>query len=160
MPARPGTPNEVLDRVFEAGRTVSAVIPGIALDGTVKRVSDHADDVTADEDEAVILDSILGDAGRTVVEARTVTETIDRSGLVEVQTPQLFDADLLRRAYAQDDLSGITDDAQAVERLGEAVSVVEGDPRNLKVTRRADLELMRAILGVAPPASRPSHLSF
>ena len=89
-----------------------------------------------------------------------MTETLDREGLVEVQTPQVFEAGLLRRAYEQADLSGATDDASLVERLGEPVYVVEGDPCNVKVTRPADLKLMRAILGVKPPAERPAHKSY
>jgi 2-C-methyl-D-erythritol 4-phosphate cytidylyltransferase len=53
---------------------------------------------------------------------------------------------LLRRAYAQADLAGATDDAMLVERLGAEVIVVDGDPRNVKVTTAADLALVRAIL--------------
>jgi 2-C-methyl-D-erythritol 4-phosphate cytidylyltransferase len=87
-------------------------------------------------------------------------ETIDRSNLVEVQTPQVFAAELLKHAYAQKDLSGATDDASLVERLGEKVYTVQGDVRNLKITTRADLHLMRAVLGVPPPAERPVHKRF
>jgi 2-C-methyl-D-erythritol 4-phosphate cytidylyltransferase len=87
-------------------------------------------------------------------------ETIDRKHLVEIQTPQVFRADLLRRAYAADDLSGATDDASLVERLGEPVHAVDGDVRNFKVTTPADLKLMRAVMGVKPPAERPVHKRF
>ena len=58
------------------------------------------------------------------------------------------------------DLSGATDDASLVERLGEPVYVVEGDPCNVKVTCPADLKLLRAILGVKPPAERAAHKRF
>ena len=67
---------------------------------------------------------------------------------------------LARRAYAQDDLSGATDDASLVERLGETVHAVEGDVTNLKVTTPDDLKLVRAILGVRAPAERASHKRF
>jgi 2-C-methyl-D-erythritol 4-phosphate cytidylyltransferase len=77
-----------------------------------------------------------------------------------VQTPQVFDAELLRRAYATVELSGTTDDASVIERLGEPVLVVEGDPRNLKITSPDDLALARAILSVAPPPERAAHLRF
>jgi 2-C-methyl-D-erythritol 4-phosphate cytidylyltransferase len=71
-----------------------------------------------------------------------------------VQTPQVFRAELLRRAYAQADFAGVTDDAMLVERLGVEVIAVEGDPRNVKVTTPADLALVRAILASKPATSR------
>jgi len=77
-----------------------------------------------------------------------------------VQTPQVFDAALLREAYKKVDLVGTTDDASVIERLGEQVLVVEGDPRNLKITTKDDLALARAILNIAPPADRAAHLRF
>ena len=157
--ARPGVPNELLNRIFEAARSLGAVIPAVTITATVKRVDEEPVDVTAPEDDA-IADQILGEAGRVVLEARKVTETIPRRGLVEVQTPQVFAADLIRRAYAQADLDQATDDASLVERLGEPVHVIEGDVRNLKVTRPEDLKLMRSILGVKPPAERPVHKRF
>jgi len=76
-----------------------------------------------------------------------------------VQTPQVFESGLLRRAYDQTDLSS-TDDAGLVERLGERVVVVEGDVRNLKITRPADLELARAVIGVRAPEGRPMNKKF
>ena len=72
----------------------------------------------------------------------------------------MFEANLLRRAYAQADLSGATDDASLIERLGEKVYAVEGESTNIKVTSQADLSLVRAILGVKPPAERPVHMRF
>ncbi len=157
--ARPATSKDVLNRVFEAATGVSAVIPAVPLPGTVKRVSSAMTDV-ADHSDDALADSILGASTRQSIDAQQVTETLDRTGLVEAQTPQLFEADLLRRAYAQDDLAGCTDDAAAVERLGECVFTVLGDPRNIKVTTPADLKLIRAILGVKPPAERPVHKRF
>jgi 2-C-methyl-D-erythritol 4-phosphate cytidylyltransferase len=157
--ARPGTSNELLDRVFRAAEKLPAVIPAVPINATIKRVSDETVDVGSNDDDA-LADLILGDAGRVSIPARKVVQTIDRNGLVEVQTPQVFEIGLLRRAYAQKNLSGATDDAELVERLGESVHTVEGDVRNLKITRPADLKLMRAILGVAPPAERPVHKRF
>jgi 2-C-methyl-D-erythritol 4-phosphate cytidylyltransferase len=72
----------------------------------------------------------------------------------------VFDAELLRRAYRDADLHGTTDDASVIERIGEAVLVVEGDPRNIKITTQDDLALVRAIMKIAPPADRPAHLRF
>ncbi len=157
--ARPGVSGEVLDRVFEAARTLNAVIPVAAINSTIKRLADEAVDVRSTDDDA-IADMILGDAGKVSVNARQVLETIDRTNLVEVQTPQVFEIGLIRRAYRQANLDGVTDDAQAVERLGETVHAVEGDVRNIKITHHADLALMRAILKIPPPAERAAHKQF
>lgn len=157
--ARPAVPKEVLDRLFEAARSLDAVIPAVGITATVKRVAQEAVDVADRQDDAMA-DAILGDAGRTTIHARLVTETVDRTGLAEIQTPQVFAAELLRRAYAQEDLAGATDDAAVVEMLGEPVHAVEGDPRNVKITTPADLALVRAILGVRAREERPSHKRF
>lgn len=159
--ARPGPGKQMLDRVFQAAAQLLAVIPALPVGSTVKRVAEDGIELGPGEDDAVA-DLILGDAGKVRINARPVLETVDRSGLVEVQTPQVFDAELLKRAYAQEDLADamVTDDASLVERLGEAVHVVDGDPNNLKVSTPEDLNLMRAILGVKPPAERPAHKRF
>jgi 2-C-methyl-D-erythritol 4-phosphate cytidylyltransferase len=157
--ARPGVSSEVLDRVFEAARTLKAVIAAVPINATIKRVEAEGVDVRSTDDD-VIADMILGDAGKVAVNARKVLQTVDRSNLVEVQTPQVFEINLLRRAFAQTNLQGVTDDAEAVERLGEAVYMVEGDARNIKITRAADLSLMRAILNIKPPTERPTHMKF
>jgi 2-C-methyl-D-erythritol 4-phosphate cytidylyltransferase len=157
--ARPHVPDDVLSRVFQAAEKLDAVIPAVNISATVKRVAEEAVDVGGGDDDAVA-DVILGDAGRLEIHARAVLETIDRTRLVEVQTPQVFAAQLLKQAYAQSNLEGATDDASLVERLGKPVHVVEGDARNIKITHPADLRLMRAILGVAAPAERPVHMRF
>ncbi len=157
--ARPAASPELLARILEAARRVPAVIPAVPVAATLKRVAAETDDV-ADHGDDGLADAILGGAGRTTIGARRILETVDRSGLVEVQTPQVFEAGLLRRAYAAADLGGATDDASLVERLGEPVYAVEGDPRNLKVTTPADLALVRAILGLKAPAERPAHMRF
>ena len=69
--------------------------------------------------------------------APVVVETLDRSHLVAVQTPQAFPLDVLRRAHAASPVA--TDDAGLVEALGLVVRVVPGDPDNLKLTTPADL---------------------
>jgi len=157
--ARPAVSKELLDRLFDAARNLSAVVPAVRVTSTVKRLSEEMIDVGNREGD-VLADAILGDAGRPSLSANAITDTVDREGLAEVQTPQVFEAALLRRAYAQDDLSGATDDACLVERLGEPVYAVEGDVTNLKVTTRGDLKLVRAILGVRAPAQRAAHKRF
>jgi len=155
--ARPGASDELIDRVLEAAKVHPAVIPGLTVTSTVKRVSEAT--VSAAEDDA-LASAILGEAGREGTSARLVEATLPRDRLVLVQTPQVFEVDLLRRAYAEADPSGTTDDSMVVERLGERVVVVEGDPRNIKVTTPDDLAMIRSILGVRPPADRPVHKRF
>jgi len=74
-----------------------------------------------------------------------VTATVDRDGLVSVQTPQAFRASVLREAHRAGGRS--TDDAGLVEQLGLAVHTIPGDPRNLKLTRPEDLGLAEALSG-------------
>ena len=75
-----------------------------------------------------------------------VAATVCRDGLWQAQTPQLFQAALLRRALAAADLSQVTDEASAVEMLGRRPLLVEGDSRNLKLTRPADAALAAWLL--------------
>lgn len=72
-----------------------------------------------------------------------VTQTPDRASLYAVQTPQVFDASLIRAALqkALDDGEEITDDCAAVERLGMKVVLTQGDERNIKLTTPIDLEI-------------------
>jgi 2-C-methyl-D-erythritol 4-phosphate cytidylyltransferase len=157
--ARPAVSDHLLDRLFEAAAAVPAVVPAVPVDCTVKRVATTTTDVADHQDDA-IADAILGERTRQSIEARAIVETVDRAGLVLVQTPQVFEVGLLRRAYEQEYLSGVTDDAGAVERLGETVYVVEGDVCNVKLTTPGDLRLIRSILGLKPPAERPVHKRF
>ncbi|WP_256796200.1 2-C-methyl-D-erythritol 4-phosphate cytidylyltransferase [Terrabacter sp. Ter38] len=118
--ARCLTPVEVFDRVVAAvAAGAVAVVPGTAVVDTIKQV---------DSDGYVV-------------------GTPDRSGLRAVQTPQGFRRDVLERAHAV--TSDATDDAGLVERLGERVLVVEGDPRALKVTTPGDLEAAARLLGAS-----------
>ena len=156
--ARPGASDELLTRIFEAARVHAAVIPGLPVADTLKRVGEQA--VEAEQEDA-IADMILGDAAeQTKAKGRVVEATVDRTRVVAVQTPQVFEIGLLRRAYAQADLTGATDDAGLVERLGEPVIVVDGEFRNLKVTVPDDLAAMRSILGLKAPEGRPTHKRF
>lgn len=154
--ARPCATSALIDRVFEAAAVFDAVIPVIEVTSTVKRVSETRERAASDDDLA---SAILGDAGADATSARRVIETVPRENLVLSQTPQVFRLELLRRAYAQEDLEG-PDDATLVERLGEPVRAVPGDPFNVKITTPADLELARLILRAEPEKDRPAHLRF
>ncbi len=85
------------------------------------------------------------DSYRTVA-ADGSSRPIDRTTLRIVQTPQIFRADLLRRAYACDYAAAFTDDATVVEATGFCVRLVEGEPTNLKITTRDDLAVAESIL--------------
>jgi 2-C-methyl-D-erythritol 4-phosphate cytidylyltransferase len=83
------------------------------------------------------------------IENGVVRRTLTRAGLRHALTPQCFRYHLLRRAYLEaGNLStmDITDDSSLVERLGESVMVVEGDARNIKITRQADIALAEILL--------------
>lgn len=153
--ARPAIDDGTFDRVFAAAAAGhGAVIPGVAIDATLKRTDAETVDVdTAGEDD-LLADAILGGAGRLEVSARRVLDTIDRTDLWAIQTPQVFERELLVRAFAEADPDGTTDDAGLVERLGEPVMVVPGASTNVKVTTPEDLDLVRAILsGRSRPAA-------
>ncbi len=152
--ARPCASPELIDRLFDAAARHPAVVPCVEVSDTLKRLSAP----TEAPQEADPLAAILG-APEKARMVQHVEATVDRQRLAYAQTPQVFEAGLLRRAYAQKDLSS-TDDAGLVERLGEQVLVVEGDVRNIKVTFPADLTLARAILGLRPPAEREAHKRF
>jgi 2-C-methyl-D-erythritol 4-phosphate cytidylyltransferase len=144
--ARPVTDPALIDRVFEAAARFSAVIPGQAVSATVKR----AEAKPAAEPAADPLDAILGGAGKQAVEAYRVTETVPRSNLWLIQTPQVFERKLLEKAYKQVtdgkvQTDAITDDAGLIEALGEAVVVVPGDPLNVKITVAEDMRFALAV---------------
>jgi len=111
--ARPMLTDEVIERVVGAlADGWDGAVPALPVADTIKRV-----------------------------EGEAVAETLDRSQLVAVQTPQAFVASVLRDALAAD-VSAAADCASLVEARGGRVRVVEGDPRLLKITSRADLELV------------------
>ncbi|MHC4212565.1 MAG: 2-C-methyl-D-erythritol 4-phosphate cytidylyltransferase [Planctomycetota bacterium] len=83
----------------------------------------------------------------------SIEQTIDRSDLYEAQTPQIFEKELLKKAYANIDnldKTKISDDAQLVEALGEKVSIVETDSSNIKITQAHDIHIASAIIKSRP----------
>ena len=90
-----------------------------------------------------------------------ITKTIDRSGLYEAQTPQVFEASLLKKAYnnaSEADKSKISDDSQLVEALGHKVSIVETDSSNIKITCKSDVAIAEAILKSRPKAKPEGYI--
>ena len=118
--ARPLVTPELIDRTISAAARCGAAAPAVPLRDTVKEVrSDGA-----------------------------VERTLERDALRAVQTPQVFQADLLRAALqsAAEREIPVTDDCSAVELLGKTVFLVEGDEENLKITTPLDLTVAEAIL--------------
>ncbi len=144
--ARPCASTPMIDRVFDAATKFSAVVPGLPMGDTVKRV-DEADSKSTPPTSPI--DAILGEATSPTANAKAVNETVPRHGLYRVQTPQVFERSLLIDAYkalTPDNAAGITDDASVVERSGSTVYIIEGDPLNLKLTHPADAELLEAVM--------------
>ena len=117
--ARPLISWQVIDRTVRAANTYGAAAPAIPVKDTIK-----------------------------VVNGGIIIATPDRSKLQAVQTPQVFDIDLLKGALkqAKDEGAALTDDCSAVERLGMSVKIVEGDERNIKVTTPLDLKIAELFL--------------
>ena len=91
----------------------------------------------------------------TLKEARdgVIARTVDRANLFEAQTPQVFEAALLRKAYenlTNLDKAQVTDDAFLVEALGHKVSIVRTDSSNIKITVPSDIAIAEAILKSRP----------
>ncbi|MDF1810191.1 MAG: IspD/TarI family cytidylyltransferase [Phycisphaerales bacterium] len=152
--ARPATKPELIDRVIDAGKSHDAVIPGVPVNDTLKRVGKEPIDQAGDVDQIA---AILGAEDSSPI--HEVINTIDRTSTMMIQTPQLFERNLFIDAYRQSDISS-TDDAGLVEQLGKQVVVVAGDPTNMKLTHQNDLPLLRAIMGVKESAQRPTHKRF
>ena len=117
--ARPLITWQLIDCCIRAANTYGAAAPAIPVKDTIK-----------------------------TVEGGIVLNTPDRSKLRAVQTPQVFDIDLLKGALlkAYQDGAEVTDDCSAVERLGMKIKIVEGDEKNLKVTTPMDLKIAEMLL--------------
>jgi 2-C-methyl-D-erythritol 4-phosphate cytidylyltransferase len=117
--ARPLITWQVIDRAVRAANSYGAATPAVPVKDTIK-----------------------------VAQGGVVKDTPDRKTLYAVQTPQVFDFDLLRAAHKKlvADGAEVTDDCAAVERMGMSVKIVEGDEENLKVTTPMDLKIAELLL--------------
>ena len=97
---------------------------------------------------AAVVGCRIWDTVKVVEKGSTIQRTEDRSKLWAVQTPQAFNAQLIKRAYAEVEKRKVevTDDASAVELLGEPVKIYETDLPNLKITTVEDLQLAAAVV--------------
>jgi len=115
---------EIIDSTIDAAAKSGAAIPACPVTATIKQAKDNI-----------------------------ITKTVDRTGLYEAQTPQIFSASLLKKAYENLenlDKSKISDDSQLVEALGHKVTIVETDSSNIKITRQSDIAVAEAILKSRP----------
>lgn len=116
--------DKMIDEVIAAAGKTGAAIPACPVAATIKQVKDGS-----------------------------IMKTVDRAGLYEAQTPQVFQASLLKRAYQNLknlDQAKISDDSQLVEALGEKVTIVEADSSNIKITRQSDIAIAEAIIKSRP----------
>lgn len=113
---RPFVSHEVISRCYAEAEAHGAVVPVIPVVETVRQLTDEG------------------------------SVTVDRNAYRLVQTPQTFRATLLRRAYEQPYTDAFTDDASVVEALGEAVTLVDGNRENIKLTTPFDLIVAKALV--------------
>ena len=147
--ARPLVTDELMDRLLLAAEKLDAVIPIEPVSSTLKQIEPEST-IDAGEGEDLVVDSILGDAGRKEVSATLISGTADRRCFGMAQTPQIFSREVLLKAYESADPRGATDDAQVLERAGIPVHAIQGESTNIKITTQQDLRLAAALLGVLP----------
>lgn len=118
--ARPLVTQEVIRRVVEAANEYMAAVPAVRCVDTMKQVD----------------------------ETSVITGAVDRDCVFRVQTPQVFDADVIKGALtkAVEKNLPLTDDCSAMEMMGVKTHVVEGDAGNIKLTEPLDMVLAEAIL--------------
>lgn len=121
--ARPLLTARWIDQIFAAAEMHNAAIPGLRISSTVKRINKDA----------------------------TVSATVDRTGLVQAQTPQVFATALLQKAFANcRNLAAATDEASLVEVINHPVHVIDGWPMNLKITTNEDFRFAELFLNALP----------
>src|SRR5215213_467457 len=127
-------------------RKLARVVAGGATRAESVRCGLHAVRA-AEEFGAAILAAPAVDTIKEVEDGRVV-RTLERARLRRALTPQCFRYELLRRAYEQEQelVAAATDDSSLIEALGAPARVVEGDARNIKITRPEDVALAELLL--------------
>lgn len=115
---RPFVSPQVIGRCYDLAEVKKAVIPVVDVVETVRHLTEQG------------------------------SETVDRNDFKLVQTPQVFDAELLKRAYAQEYTPSFTDDASVVEAMGVSVYLTEGNRENIKITTPFDLRISSVLVNV------------
>ncbi len=118
--ARPFVSTDLIDRCVETAPIKGAVVPGLPASDTIKVVSDD----------------------------RWIRRTPERGTLWEIQTPQVFERELIVAAHerAEKDRAEVTDDAMVVERIGKPVFVLDGEKTNFKITVPEDVWLAETLI--------------
>lgn len=114
---RPVISRKLVDELFELAEKKGAVVPTIELNESLRKVSEKN------------------------------FKSVDRSKYRIVQTPQVFKADILKKAYQITYSKNITDDATLVEKTGQKIHLIEGDVNNIKITYPRDMMLVERLLG-------------
>lgn len=114
---RPFASNKLISDSFECAKVHKAVIPVIEVTDSLREIT-----------------------------GENTSEIVDRSRFRMVQTPQVFDVNLLKQAYEQEFNDLFTDDASVVESLGHSIYLIPGERSNIKITTPFDLSLAEVIL--------------
>ncbi len=123
---------KLIDAVIAAAAKTGAAVPGCAVAHTIKEAKDGV-----------------------------IVRTVDRAGLYEAQTPQVFETQLLKKAYGNLknlDKSKISDDAQLAEALGQKVAIVQSDSSNIKITFASDIAIAEAIIKSRPKPKADGYI--
>lgn len=115
---RPIVSAGMIQRLFAEAETCPAVVPALPMVESLREIFEDGSSVS-----------------------------VDRSRFVAVQTPQVFRADVIRKAYGQAYSQSFTDDATVVQACGYPVRLVPGERTNIKITTREDLESAALLLG-------------
>lgn len=116
--ARPLVSGDLITRCIKTCQRYGAVVAAVPVKSTIKRVS---------------------------LKTATVLETLKRKELWEIQTPQVFKRSLLCEAYQKARRQNVTDCASLIEQIGKKVKVVMGDYKNIKVTTKEDLSIVKIL---------------
>jgi len=108
---RPLVAKDTIDRCFRSAREFGNAVPCIQIPETMRQLIEKGN------------------------------RQVDRSQFRLIQTPQVFESSILKKAYMQEYHPGFTDDAGVVECLGYTIQLVEGNPENIKITLKKDLDI-------------------
>lgn len=117
---RPFVDEGCVTRVIERARQTGAAVLGVPVKPTIKKVNSK----------------------------KEIEETLKREQLWEIQTPQVFERELIQKAYLRASKFAVPDDAVLVEKMGKRVSVVQGSYFNIKITTQEDLVFAEAIAAI------------
>jgi len=130
--ARPFLTGELIKGVVLGAKRYKAAVPGLPLSDTTKEVENSS----------------------------FISSTLSRKSLWTVQTPQVFKAEIIQKAYFQAEKNHFwgTDSASLVERIGIPVKIIKGDLYNIKITTKDDFLLAEAILKILPHSNPPPRV--